>query len=194
MKVRLPIILLSYKSWLVCTLVDQTCKVNNTWAGFHLDIDNLTKTLRKNLFSSNAIKNVVRKFLNNNFTSNSSQSAAHWENFFYFKLPYIGPFSITRQCRIKKLVSTFCSNRDIKLAFTQFKIKSWFGVKDPILVGWQLQVIYKLSCAGCSACYVGEANRHIANRIRVNISPLTNIPTSSSTWEVLKIVPAFVCS
>ena len=194
MKVRLPIILLSYKSWLVCTLVDQTCKVNNTWAGFHLDINNLTKTLRKNLFSSNAIKNVVRKFLNNNFTSNSSQSAAHWENFLYFKLPYIGPFSITRQCRIKKLVSTFCSNRDIKLAFTQFKIKSWFGVKDPILVGLQSQVIYKLSCAGCSACYIGEANRHIANRIRVNISPLTNIPTSSSTWEVLKIVPAFVCS
>ena len=45
----------SYKSGLVCTLVD--------WmAGFHLDINNLTKMLRRNLFPYNVIKNVVRKY------------------------------------------------------------------------------------------------------------------------------------
>ena len=51
----------------------------------------------------------VRKFLDNNFTSDSSQSDARKENCLYFKLPYIGPISITTQRRIKKLVSTFCS-------------------------------------------------------------------------------------
>ena len=49
----------------------------------------------------------VRKFLDNNFTSDSSQSDARKENCLYFKLPYIGPISITTQRRIKKLVSTF---------------------------------------------------------------------------------------
>ena len=77
--------------------------------------------------------------------SDSSQSATRKENCFYFKLPYIGPFSITTQRRIKKLVSTFCSDLDIKLVFTPFKIKSWFKVKDPIPAGLRLRVIYKFS-------------------------------------------------
>ena len=61
----------SYKSGLV-----RTFKINNTWAGFHLDINNLTKALGRNLFPFNVIENVVIKFFNNNFTSDSSQSAA----------------------------------------------------------------------------------------------------------------------
>ena len=156
----------SYKSGLVRTLVDGTFKINNTWAGFHFDINNLTKTLGRNLFPSKVIENVVRKFLNKYFTSDSCQSAARKDNCLYFKLPYIGPFSITAQRRIKKLVSTFCSDLDIKLVFTPFKIKSWFGIKDPIPAGLRSRVIYKFSCAGCSTCYVGETNRHFATRIR----------------------------
>jgi len=50
----------SYKSGFVRTLVDRTFKIKNTWAGFHLDINNLTKTLRKNLLPSNVNENVVR--------------------------------------------------------------------------------------------------------------------------------------
>ena len=133
-------------------------------------MNNLTNMLRRNLFSSKVIENVVRKFLNNNFMSDSSQSAARKENCFYFKLPYIGPFSITTQRRIKKSVHTFSSNLDIELVFTPFKIKSWFGVKDPIPAGLRSRVIYKFSWAGCRACYVGETNRHVATRIREHLS------------------------
>ena len=73
----------SYKLGLVRTLVDRVFKINNTWTGFHLDISSLTKTLRKNLFPSTVIENVVRKFLNNYFTSDSSQSVARKDNCLY---------------------------------------------------------------------------------------------------------------
>ena len=53
----------------------------------------------------------------------------------------------------------------IKLVFIPFKIKSWFGTKDPIPAGLRSRVIYKFSCAGCSACYIGETNRHFVTRI-----------------------------
>ena len=165
----------SYKLELVRTLVDRVFKINNTWTGFHLDISNLTKTLRKNLFPSSVIENVVRKFLNNYFTSDSSQSVARKDNCLYFKLPYIGPFSIITKRRIKKLVNTFCSDLEIKLVFTPFKIRSWFGAKDPIPAGLRSRVIYKFSI-------------DTSPLASVNISPPTNIPTYLSTWEVLKIV------
>ena len=88
----------------------------------------------------------------------------------YFKLPYIGPFSIITQRRIKKLVNTLCSDLEIKLVFTPVKIKSWFWAKDPIPAGLRSRVIYKLSCAGCSASYIGETNRHFATRIREHLA------------------------
>ena len=155
----------SYKSGLIRILIDRTFKINNTRAGFHLDINNLIKTLKRNLFPSNIIENVVRKFLNNNFTSDSSQSAARKENCFYFKLPYIGPFSITTQRRIKKSVNTFSSNLDIKLVFTPFKIKSWFGSRilslrvydRELFISFHVQAVVR---------YVGETNRHVATRIQ----------------------------
>ena len=87
------------------------------------------------MYPSNVIENVIRKFLNNNFTSDSSQSAAPKENRLYFKLLCIGPFPITMQSRIKKLVSKFCSDLDIKFEFTPFRIKSRFAIKDPIPAG-----------------------------------------------------------
>ena len=52
----------SYELGLVRTLVDWIFKINNPWAGFHLDINNLAKTLRKNLYPSSIIDNVDRKF------------------------------------------------------------------------------------------------------------------------------------
>ena len=73
-----------------------------------------------------------------------------------YDVRYIGPFSIMTQRRIKKVVHTLCSDLEIKLVVTQFKIKSWFGAKDPIPAGLRSRVIYKFSCAGCSE--IGRAH------------------------------------
>ena len=108
---------------------------------------------------------LLENYFNNYFTSDSTHSVARKDNCWHFKLPYIGPFFIITQRRIKKLVNTFCSDLEIKLVFTPFKIRSWFGAKDPIPPGLRSRVIYKFSCAGCNACYIGETNRHFATRI-----------------------------
>ena len=128
-------------------------------------------TLRQLIFNYERYKQLsLRGNLKYKQLSYSSQSAARKDNCLYFKLPYIGPFSIITQRRIKKLVNTLCSDLEIKLVVTPFKIKSWFGAKDPIHAGLRSRVIYKFSCAGCSACHIGETNRHFATRIREHLT------------------------
>ena len=38
-------------------------------------------------------------------------------------------------------------------------------------MGLRSRVTYKFSCADCSACYIGETNRHFATRIREHLAP-----------------------
>ena len=40
----------------------------------------------------------------------------------------------------------------------------------PIPAGLRSRVIHKFSCAGCSACYIGETNRHFATPIREHLA------------------------
>ena len=80
----------------------------------------------------------------------------------YYKLPFVGSFSTHVQRRIKNLTQRYCKNLDIKLVFAPYKIKNLFSAKDAISKLSRSRVVYKFSCAGCSACYVGETNRHLA--------------------------------
>ena len=47
----------------------------------------------------------------------------------FFKLPYVGPFSIVALNRLLKLLKRLCNNLDVKLAFSSFKIRNMFSVK-----------------------------------------------------------------
>jgi len=51
--------------------------------------------------------------------------------------------------------------------------------KDPIPAGLRSRIIYKFSCAGCSACYIGETNIHFATYIREH-------PASDKHSHILK--------
>ena len=56
------------------------------------------------------------------------------------------------------------------LVFAPYKIKNLFSAKDAISKLSRSRVVYKFSCAGCSACYFGETNRHLATRVREHLS------------------------
>ena len=116
-------------------------------------------TLEGNKF----LLNVLLRFLNNYFSSNPSQSAARKDNCVYFKLAYIGPFSIIAQHRIKKLVRTFCSDLDIKLVRVYDR---------ELFISFHVQVVVPdMLVKPTDTSPLAFAN----------ISPPTKIPTSLST-------------
>ena len=45
-----------------------------------------------------------------------------------------------------------------------------FSVKDPIPLDLCSRVVYKFSCAGCNACYIGETSRQLSMRVREHLS------------------------
>ena len=115
----------------------------------------------------------VKQYLNKFFASSLHASALTNSNEIrthYYKLPFVGPFSTHVQRRIKNLTQRYCKNLDIKLVFAPYKIKNLFSAKDAISKLSRSRVVYKFSCAGCSACYVGEKNRHLATRVREHLS------------------------
>ena len=48
---------------LIKTLVDRAYKINNTWLGFHEDINKLTDILKKNLFPAHLIEKIINRYI-----------------------------------------------------------------------------------------------------------------------------------
>ena len=44
-----------------------------------------------------------------------------------------------------------------------------FSVKDSVPQSLRSRVVYKFSCAGCNASYIGETTRHICARVREHL-------------------------
>ena len=88
---------------------------------------------------------------------------------FYFKIPYVGHFSVTSQRIIRKLANQLCKPIDIRLVSTTFKIKNLFNVNDAVSEGLRTRVVYKFSCASCNACYGGETSQHFSTRVREHL-------------------------
>ena len=159
-----------YKLVLIRTLVDRAYTINNAWLGFHENIKKLTEILKKNLFPAHLVERVVDRYLTlTRDECDPPVSVSDTTTNFYFKLPYIGPFSVITQKRVRQFAKCYCNNIDVKLAFSSFKIGDMFGVKDPIPRGLRTCVVYKFLCASCNACYVGETPRHLSTRVREHL-------------------------
>ena len=181
-----------YKLVLIRTLVDRAYTINNAWLGFHENIKKLTEILKKNLFPAHLVERVVNRYLTlTRDECDPPVSVSDTTTNFYFKLPYIGPFSVITQKRVRQFAKCYCNNIDVKLAFSSFKIGDMFGVKDPIPRGLRTCVVYKFLCASCNACYVGETPRHLSTRVREHL--ISNGPLIfSDIYIILHNVALFV--
>ena len=84
----------SYKVGVIRTLVDRAYKINNTWPGLHEDITKLMDILKKNLFPAHLIERVVNRYVTGTLSNHSPRVSLPSSPTFYFKLPYIGHFSV----------------------------------------------------------------------------------------------------
>ena len=61
---------MSYKIGLVRCLIDRIFKINNTWMGFHLDLEKVFCFLKRNLYPERILNKVTEKYLNSKYVTN----------------------------------------------------------------------------------------------------------------------------
>ena len=75
------------------------------WLGFHEDITKLTNILKKKLFPVHLVENINRYLTFTRHGCSPPASVSDTTRTFYFKLRYIGPFSIITQKRVATLLN-----------------------------------------------------------------------------------------
>ena len=91
----------SYKVGFNKTLIDRAYKINNTWLGFHDDITKLMDIPKNNIFPFHLIEKVVSRYITGTQSNHCPRgSLSNTSPKFYFKLPYIGRFSVITQKKI----------------------------------------------------------------------------------------------
>ena len=109
----------SYEVGLIVTLVNSAF---NTRLGLHEDITKLMDILKKNLFPAHLIERVGSLCITGTLSNHCPWGSLPTSPIFYFKLPYIGLFSVITQKKVHHLIKRYCSDLNIKLVFSSFKV------------------------------------------------------------------------
>ena len=103
----------SYKVGLIRTLVDTAYKINNTWLGLHVNLLKLMDILKENLFPAHLIERIVNRYATGTLSNHCPPGPLPTSLILYFKLPYIGHFSVVTQKKVRHLIKRYCNDLDI---------------------------------------------------------------------------------
>ena len=157
----------TYKLGLISTLIDRVFKIAHNRSIFFFEMKKVREFLGRNSYPPHLVDKQMKKYLKK--VDLAKEKDKDDENISYMKLPYIGDYSRTVQNKILTLCSKLCKNTNIKLVFTSKKISSYFSSKDKMPSDLRARVVYKFSCAGCNACYVGQTTRYFDTRVHEHL-------------------------
>ena len=87
----------------------------------------------------------------------------------YYKLPYIGNLSTEIKQKVIKYCKYYCKSTNIKIVFSPFKVGNLFSVKGSVPKYLRSFVVYRFTCPGCNASYIGETTHHLTTRIKEHL-------------------------
>ena len=125
--------------------------------------------LEKNLYPSNLIDQQIKQYLHAQCTDKKHKEPCNSTNISYYKLPYIGNLSTEIKQKVIKYCKYYCKSTNIKIVFSSFKVGDLFSVKESVPKYLRSFVVYRFTCPGCNASYIGETTRHLTTRIKEHL-------------------------
>ena len=134
------------------------------------------------------IDNLIKSFLEMQYTTINNENTANNNKKVYFKLPYIGSISNATKMKPKQICDKYCKNTNTAVVFSRLKIGRFFSCKGSTPKFLQSYVVCQFNCAGCNAYYIAETKRLLKARIEEHLEkdkyslmlkPLQEIPHCS---------------
>ena len=111
----------------------------------------------------------VKSYLNDKINCRNEKSSQNTESEIkikYFKLLFIGLHSKLMQKKVDQFCKRFCcKSLKVKLVFTSEKLRCAFSTKDAHQSEHLSKFVCKFICASCNTSYVGQACKHLTNRL-----------------------------
>lgn len=165
-----------YKVNLISCLLGRAFKICSNYNTLNFEIDRLRKYFCQNSFPVSLFEsNVHLKF--DNFYNPKTAISTVSKEILFCKIPFLNDHTnLLLRKELRDLLSRFYPQIDLRIIFeNNWSIGSFFSYKDKVPKLVCSNVVYKYSCAQCSATYIGESSRHLKTRIceHRNLSPRT---------------------
>ena len=166
----------SYKKGLIFTLLHRAFVLCCDWNKFHAEVTFLKDIFRKNAFPGFFTDRCVKVFLDKIFVARKVVLIVPKKEL-KICLPFFGKQSLNLRTKLSKLISKnfpFCK---LQVIFSSNnRLRSFFNFKDKVPISVRSHILYRYTCDGCNAIYLGKTRHHYGVRVfeHLGISLLTH--------------------
>ena len=152
-----------YKNAVVRGTVHRLFQIASSWKNFDSDLNQAKRVFETNQYPPAAYNPLIRDSLNRILDRNSKDKVENEKS---------GPLN-TLFLQYRGTVSDWFKNKirsidgvgKLNVIFTTKKLRTLLpSLKCPVPANLKSNVIYRITCSGCSAQYVGQTQRHLQKR------------------------------
>ena len=150
----------SYKKGLTYTLLHRAFVLCCSWDKFDSEVCFLKEIFLKNLFPEYFIDRCVKIFLDKIFIVKNIVTTVPRKEV-RICLPFLGKQSFELRKRLSKIISTHFPQCKLNVIFnSNNRLRNVFNFKDKIPFRCRSHMLYRYTCDGCNAIYIGRTRRH----------------------------------
>ena len=130
----------------------------------------------RNGYTAHFIDKCIKAFLNKVFLFREFVLTVPRKEVYIF-LSYLGAESLRLRTRLSKLFGSYLPAYKLRIVFKcNTRMSSFFKFKDRVNRALRSKVVYKFTCGGCNASYIGKTMQHLSVRAseHIGISALTH--------------------
>ena len=155
----------TYKKGLVYTLLHRAFVLCSSWAKFHEEVVFLKEIFMRNSYPCHFFDKCVKTFLDKMFITKKVYLTVPQKEL-SICLPFLGKQSLELKSKLIRFSSKYFPTCRIKVVFKcKNRLKNFLVFKDRIPLNVRSHLLYRYTCSGCNAIYIGKTKRHYLVRV-----------------------------
>ena len=155
----------TYKKGLMYTLLHRAFVLCSSWDKFHEEVVFLKEVFMKNSYPSYFVDKCIKIFMDKIFVAKTAYFTVPRKELSVC-LPFLGKQSLELKNKLSRFASKYFPTCRIKVIFKCDKrLKSFLRFKDRVPLNVRSHLLYRYTCDGCNAIYIGKTRRHYLVRV-----------------------------